>query len=285
MAELTNDNFAPIDISAMSANLEQRGDGIWVSRNRSEISYPEEGNLHCLALETSSFWFEHRNQCILEVMRRCPPPGMVFDVGGGNGYVALGLQQTGIPVTLVEPGLTGVQNAAKRGVNQLICSTLEDAGFIPGSFPAAGVFDVLEHIEDQQGFLQNLYKLLIPGGRVYLTVPAFNSLWSVADEYAGHYRRYTKKELSDVLVKAGFRVEYSTYIFFMLPPPILLFRALPSRFGMRKQQDWVSYTLEHSQRSGLSGRLLRKMLGWELAQIRAGKAIPVGGSCLVAAAK
>lgn len=285
MDKLASDNLKAIDISAISVNLQQRGDGIWVSPNQSEISYPEEGNLHCLALETSSFWFEHRNQCILEVMYRCPPPGMVFDVGGGNGYVALALQQAGIPVTLVEPGLTGVQNAAKRGVSQLICSTLEDAGFIPGSFPAAGVFDVLEHIEDQEGFLKNLYMLLVPGGRVYLTVPAFGSLWSEADEYAGHYRRYTKNELSEVLAKVGFRVEYISYIFFMLPPPILLFRVLPSRIGMRKRQDWVSYALEHSQRSGLTGYLLRKMLGWELAQVRAGKVIPVGGSCLVAAAK
>ncbi len=273
------------DIPAIAPGLEKSQDGIWFSRDQQDISYPDEGNAHCLALEENSFWFVHRSQCIQAVVRRFPPPGRVFDIGGGNGYVAAGLIQAGIPAALVEPGRQGVQNARQRGVDLLICSTLESAGFRPESLPAAGLFDVLEHISAEGEFLKSLHGLLVPGGRVYLTVPAFQPLWSADDDYAGHYRRYTRGMLSAALQKAGFRVEFSTYIFFMLPVPIFLFRALPSRMGMRKQEAWGSYHQEHSRRAGVTGWLLQRLLDWELAQIRCGRPVRLGGSCLAVAIK
>ncbi len=218
-------------------------------------------------------------------MRRYPPPGVVFDVGGGNGYVASGLKQAGIPVVLVEPGRQGIENARRRGLAPLICSTLEDAGFLPGSLPAVGLFDVLEHIREDEAFLQAVYPLLAPGGRVYLSVPAFRLLWSVDDDYAGHYRRYSVSQVQRILSRAGYQVEYAGYIFSMLPMPVLLMRALPSRLGWRKGDDWNRYQQEHTRLSGPAGRLLKHWLDWELGQLRRGRAIPFGGSCLVAARK
>jgi SAM-dependent methyltransferase len=268
-----------------STNLEKNSQGIWVSRTQAEISYPEEGNDHCLALEEDSFWFEHRNRCIVSLVSRFTPPGTLFDVGGGNGYVAAGLLRSGFQTALVEPGWQGITNARRRGVQTLVCSTLERAGFLPASLPAVGLFDVLEHISTQDNFLKTIYDLLVPGGRIYLTVPAFQSLWSTEDDYAGHYRRYTLQTLSAALVQAGFRVEYASYMFFMLPLPIWLFRALPTRLGISKQNDWDRYQQEHSQRSGIAGRVLDWLLAWELAQIRSGKRIWIGGSCLAAATK
>jgi SAM-dependent methyltransferase len=274
------------DLSAITGNLELGPDGIWVARSQEkEISYPDEGNLNCMALEEGSFWFEHRNRCIQAVMRGFLPAGMVFDVGGGNGYVAHGLQQAGIPVALVEPGPAGVQNARRRGVETLICSSLEDAGFHPGSLPAVGLFDVLEHIQEDAGFLKSIRNLLVPGGRVYLTVPAYPALWSADDDYAGHFRRYTLSGLSQVLQKAGLHTEFASYIFFMLPMPIFLFRAIPTRLGLRKQEAWDKYEQEHHAQPGLVGKLMEGLLGWELGRIRRGKAMPLGGSCLVVARK
>ena len=276
---------ASIDIGAMANNLERGPDGIWVARSRQQISYPDEGNDNCLALEADSFWFEHRSRCIQALMQRYPPPGTVFDVGGGNGYVAMGLQRAGIPVALVEPGQQGVQNARRRGISLLVCASLEDAGFLPGSLPAVGLFDVLEHIQSDLSFLRSIHDLLAPGGRVYLSVPAFQALWSVDDDYAGHYRRYHQAGLRQVLSEAGFKVLYTTYMFFMLPLPIFLVRSLPSRLGLRKQNAWDQYQQEHSSHPGLTGHVLDLLLDWELRSIRAGHRIPTGGSCLVAAEK
>jgi len=271
------------DISRISSHLQRNAEGIWVSDRQAEISYPEEGNENCLALETDSFWFEHRSRCIEAVMKRFPPPGPVFDIGGGNGYVAVGLQQAGFPVALLEPGRHGIENARRRGLNHLIWSTLEGAGFYEQSLPAAGLFDVLEHIQEDEMFLRAIYQILVPGGKLYLTVPAYTWLWSAADDYAGHYRRYTLRVLAELLGKAGFRCVFSTYLFWMLPVPALLFRSIPSRLGKQKPADWQRYQKEHAEREGLSGRLLDEFLGWELKRIRSGTPMRFGASCLVAA--
>ncbi len=278
----------------IAANLQPGPDGIWVARSSIEapdggsqppgaVSYPEEGNRKCLDLEAGSFWFAHRSRCIQAVVHSFPPPGMLFDVGGGNGYVALGLQQAGFPVALVEPGWQGVQNARRRGVETLVCSTLEEAGFYPGAVPAVGMFDVLEHIAADQAFLGAVQRLLVPGGRLYLTVPAFQALWSADDDYAGHHRRYTLGGLREALEQAGLRVEFASYFFFMLPLPIFLLRALPTRLGLRKQDAWDAYHQEHQSRPGIVGQGLDRLLGWELHRLRKNKTIPIGGSCLVAA--
>ena len=117
-----------LSLSEIAANLEQGTNGIWLARNVSEVSYPGEGHASCLAVEEASFWFRHRNNCILEVIKRLPPATPFFDVGGGNGYVAKALQDAGLEVVVVEPGATGALNARRRGVQHVIRASLEDAG-------------------------------------------------------------------------------------------------------------------------------------------------------------
>jgi 2-polyprenyl-3-methyl-5-hydroxy-6-metoxy-1,4-benzoquinol methylase len=278
--------MTPFDLSAFATNLERTPEGIWVARGSlKDISYPEDGNLNCLALEADSFWFEHRNHCIEAAMRILPPAGVVFDIGGGNGYVAHSLQQMGFPVALVEPGWQGVQNARRRGVETLVCSSLEDAGFQPDSLPAVSFFDVLEHIQKDKAFLKLSYDLLVPGGRLYLTVPAYQELWSADDDYAGHYRRYNRPGLLRLLQEVGLQVEFASYIFFLLPLPIFLFRVIPTRLGLRKKNAWDKYGQEHHTQPGLLGKLLEKTLEWELNLIRQRRQLPLGGSCLIVARK
>ena len=281
-------NFNPMtftNLHEIASGIEQAEPGLWVARAQSAISYPEDGNRWCLMLEENSFWFRHRSQAILALLQRCPPPGMLFDIGGGNGLVSLAAQQAGWQTVLLEPGPAGVQNARRRGVGLAIQSTLEDAGFLPGSLPAAGMFDVLEHIQDDQGFLRQVSDLLAPGGRLYLTTPAYQALWSYEDEFAGHHRRYTLGGLSKKLEAAGLQVEFSSYLFFFLPPPAWLLRALPSRLGLRRSVDIEQEVKEHKQPGGLAGRLLEALLRFELKRLQAGKRMPFGGSCLVAARK
>ena len=273
------------ELKGIAPGLELGADGIWYAPQRVPISYPEEGNLNCLALEADSFWFEHRNQCIQALMERFPAGGPLFDIGGGNGYVAMGLARAGIAAVLVEPGEGGARNARQRGVDPVICATLQEAGFQPASLPAASLFDVLEHIQDDAAFLRDLAGYLVPGGRVYLTVPAYGWLWSADDDYAGHFRRYTLTQLGRVLRAAGLQIEFGTYIFTLLPAPIWLMRTLPTRLGLRKQNEWDRYQQEHSSRPGLAGQLLNRLLRVELGWLKRGRSLPLGGSCLMVAKK
>lgn len=261
-------------------------DGILFSRKESQVSYPESGNKNCFELEDSSFWFIHRNQCILQMARKFCPDALFFDIGGGNGYVAKGLEDHGFKTVLIEPGLAGCQNARKRQLRTIVCSTLENASFKKNSLPTVGLFDVVEHIENDQAFLESITAFLKPGGFVFITVPAYQALWSNEDKDAGHFRRYSLHQLEQVIRKAGLQVRYSSYIFSILPLPVFFFRTLPSIFGMNKHSDNPDRHKEaHRGMFGAGRKLLQKFLDWELNRIRQGKRIPFGGSCFVVAQK
>jgi SAM-dependent methyltransferase len=272
-----------ITIDQLADNLVREPSGIWSARSETAVSYPDEGNARCLALEEHSFWFRHRNDCILAAMTLHPPGGVVFDIGGGNGFVASAIQSAGREVVLVEPGPAGAVNARARGLEHVICATLESAAFRSHVIPAAGLFDVLEHIADDGAFLRRLRELLIPRGRLYITVPAYRLLWSVEDDYAGHFRRYRQRSLVSTLERSGFTIDFATYIFALLPVPILLTRALPSRLGLRRDVSLATERREHDPGGGPVRALLEWTLRRELHALRAGRVIRCGGSCLVVA--
>ena len=268
------------NLNEIATGIGLSGEGIWFSSAAASVSYPASGNESCFRIEENSFWFKHRNRCLVETIRRFPPSGAVFDIGGGNGYVALAIQESGFDVVVVEPGPDGARNARRRGIRSVICATVENAGFLDRSMAAAGLFDVLEHIEDDLGFLKSLARRLLAGGRLYLTVPAFSALWSQEDNDAGHYRRYTLRQLRNVLERAGLEAEYLTYFFAFLPAPILLSRALPYRLGIRRRRAGEA---DHRALAGMIGSLLEGSLHRELARIRAGRKVVLGGSCLAVA--
>jgi SAM-dependent methyltransferase len=262
-------------------------DGIWYSSSASKISYPEDGNSTCFELEENSFWFKHRNSVILEVLKNFPPQsGAFFDVGGGNGFVASAIQRKGLPVILIEPGKTGIQNAKKRGIVNLLSSSLGDLQINESSISAIGLFDVLEHIEKEKEFLGQILKILKYDGRMYLTVPAYNLLWSAEDIYAGHYRRYNLETITKIIKEAGFLIEYRTYFFSILPVPVFIFRSLPFKMGFGRNGRNINKKVnDHSKREGITGRILARIWSWELKKIGNRGIISFGGSCLIVAKK
>jgi SAM-dependent methyltransferase len=271
-----------------SVGLTHGLDGIWYATEQEALSYPSEGNDQCFEIEDKSFWFRHRNACIVELVKKFPPRGNgpIFDVGGGNGFVAKGLMDVGWDVVLVEPGLAGARNAKKRGLQHVVCATTQTAGFRPASMAAIGVFDVVEHIEDDVAFLKHLHELLEPSGMLYLTVPAFNFLWSEADVSAGHYRRYTLRSLEESLQAAGLEVAFDTYFFRVLPLTVFLFRSLPFRLGLTSgSANSENMSRTHGTDEGIMVRVMRRMLAPEANSLARGQSIAFGGSCLLAACK
>jgi hypothetical protein len=278
-----------IDLATISGNLEQTSEGIWCCRSLSPISYPEWGNEACFHVEDSSFWFRHRSACILEAVRQFPPSGPVFDIGGGNGFVAKSMQDAGLEVVLLEPGAVGAANARRRGIQYVVRATLEDAGFLPERLPAIGLFDVVEHMEDDRQFMELIRFHLSARGRVYLTVPAYQALWSLEDIVAGHHRRYNSGAIRELLVKAGFAVEFLTGFFRFLPLAILAFRVIPFRLGlaMSPEADEVRNTMKRQHE--IKSRWISRTLNWiqqrETTRIRGRCQSRFGASWLVVARK
>jgi len=253
--------------------------------SQATVSYPVEANEIFYSIEERSFWFRHRNDCILAAVRRSPPAGELLDVGGGNGFVALHLQAHGFPVALLEPG-SGARRARERGVRRVIQSDLEHAGLEKGSVSAVGLFDVVEHIRDDHAFLMDIHHLLQPRGRLYLTVPAYGWLWSQADEDAGHFRRYSRRGLRRLLRGAGFQVDYLAALFFWLPPAIVLFRTLP-RLLRGPASGGLSPEKQESDHHppSLLSPLLDVLNRREQGMINRGDSLPFGSSWLAVATR
>jgi SAM-dependent methyltransferase len=275
-----------VDVASLSDTLHfDARTGLWRANvgDDGSLSYPAGHNAACFRLEDGSFWFTHRNRCIVAAVRRFQPDGFILDVGGGNGVVAQALIEAGYQTALLEPGVVGAQNArAGRRLPTVINATIEDAAIRPGSVANVALFDVLEHIEDDRDFVRRLHVTVRPGGLFFLTVPAFNWLWSMSDVDAMHYRRYTGKTLADVL-SGWFDVLYSTCLFGRLVPLSLVVRALPYRIGMARSKPAHVYEREHAvKRRGLAG-VFASVLDHEVAAIAAGRPLAIGSSLLVVA--
>jgi SAM-dependent methyltransferase len=271
------------EILRIGRNLEHAGDGVLAAHTASRVSYPETGHDVCYSLEDRSFWFRHRNDCIVLALKAFPPGGTLFDVGAGNGFVARGIRDESFDVVALEAGAQGVRNARARELRPVIWGAIQDCGFEPSTIPSVGLFDVLEHIEERASFLAHIRHVLVDGGRLYLTVPAYQALWSYEDEDAGHFRRYTLATLRRELDEAGFVLEYGTYIFSFLPLPILLLRTLPYRLGIRGSTGTETAGRDHASASGAAGAVLERFLRFEREAVTARRAVPFGGSCLAVA--
>jgi SAM-dependent methyltransferase len=184
----------------------------------------------------------------------------------------------------VEPGRLGAVNAKKRNLENIFCGVVSDLMGLAGQVPSIGSFDVIEHIENDDAFVKEIYKLLKNNGTFFVTVPAFQFLWSDEDTIGGHFRRYSMKKIVRLLEKNNFDVVYSTYLFSFLTLPLFFIRSLPSKMGIRKKLK-TQTTSEHNQGSGLLGKAMDSIWKWELGRIHQQKSIPFGTSCLIVAKK
>lgn len=283
MAAKIAPNDGMFDIHRISDNLNLSPEGIWVGPRSTYFRFLPDDPTDWVQVQEQSFWYGHRNNCLKEIFKNFPQEGIALEVGAGDGFVSLGLQQMGMEVVAVEPDIKRARNAKLRGVENVISAKLEDIKWKPGSVGGVGLFDVLEHIEDDVAFLRQVKGMLKLGGRLYVSVPAYRWLWSKEDNEAGHLRRYTLGTLRKKLEMAGFVVEYASYFFGVLAVPILLLRSFPSRLGIRKNRTHLSNCREHQPKIPVVTNALNYFLSREVQAIRNKSIKLFGASCLVVA--
>ena len=123
---------------------------------------------------------------------------------------------------------------------------------------------------------------------IFITVPAYQFLWSNDDTVGGHFKRYTIKSLNQLLEETGFSKNYATYFYSFLILPIFIFRTIPYIFKITRPKKDVKvekYTKEHKNRKGLIGKLLQLLFKLEYSLISKNKTILFGGSILLVAKK
>lgn len=92
------------------------------------------------------------------------------------------------------------------------------------------LMDILEHIEFDNLFLSNIVTNSEPETVYFISVPAFNRLFSPHDVYLKHFRRYNRKQLISLVEKSGLTIIKSFYCFHILFFPVALMRILKKVF-------------------------------------------------------
>jgi SAM-dependent methyltransferase len=216
--------------------------GVYLAGESSAVSYPTAG-LSALGLHGGSgYWFDHRAAAVVEALTSATDARAIWDVGAGTGAMSVRLARAGFDVVSVEPLIEGATAIRQLGGEAVFCGSLEALRLPDHSLRLVGLFDVIEHLAQPADLLNEVQRVLEPGGLVVITVPALQALWSTEDEVAGHHRRYTRKGLDGFMESLGFRTRQSEYLFASLVLPALALRAIPYRLGRRRAAETVHRT-------------------------------------------
>jgi SAM-dependent methyltransferase len=226
--------------------------------------------------EDRHWWYRGRRR-VLDVAldgMHLSPDARVLDAGCGSGRNMVELRHYG-QVTGIELSSTSVQAARERHVGEVFEGSVLDMPFADDSFDLAVSLDVVEHLEDDVAALRELRRVVAPGGRLLVTVPAYQWLWSRHDVINHHHRRYSRGTLVGAAEQAGWICQSTTHFNAFLLPLAIGMRAVEffSRNGEGSSLDlWIPPTPLN--------RGLQQPLNLEAGLIGRGVRIPAGLSLL-----
>jgi SAM-dependent methyltransferase len=226
--------------------------------------------------EDRHWWYRGRRTVLEGVIADLdlPPSARILDAGCGSGRNMIELRRHGT-VTGVELSEASVEIARGRGAGEVVAGSVLEMPFPDASFDFAVSLDVVEHLEDDLGALRELRRVIAPGGRLLLTVPAYQWLWSGHDEINHHHRRYTRRSLKRVAEAAGWKQARTTYFNSLLLPVAIVLRVL-DRFNTKTTESSLDLWVP----PGPANWLLERPLTLEAAMIGRGGRIPAGLSLL-----
>ncbi|RJR19316.1 MAG: class I SAM-dependent methyltransferase [Desulfobacteraceae bacterium] len=234
-------------------------------------------------LESGHFWFTARNRLIRWAVSRYFPLARSFlDLGCGTGDLLAEIEM--YRPRIIPYGADFYVEALIVASRKLKRSELFQADIrtIPfrNEFDLIGLFDVLEHIDEDEAVLREANKALAPGGGILVTVPQHPALWSCQDEYGCHLRRYRAHEIRSKLKKTGFRIIFETSFVSLLLPAMALNRLFN---GLKKKKKCDP--MAELKIPSILNRVFARIMFMELLLIERGISFPAGGSLIFAAVK
>ena len=231
-------------------------------------------------IEDWHWWFTGRRRIFLALLDKYLPripeaaTRRILDVGSGTGTFIQALAAYG-DVLGIDADEAAVQFCRARGLTNVQLVPSPRLPFPDGSFDLLTALDVLEHIDDDRGALDEWYRVTAPGGMLLLSVPAYRFLWGRQDEISCHKRRYTAAEIRHLVHGVGFsirRLSYFNTILFPLIANVRVFRRIMcSRGGTTSD-----FTMT---RPGLANKWLAGLFSFE-KEVVTYVDLPVGVSLL-----
>jgi SAM-dependent methyltransferase len=190
-------------------------------------------------LEEGHFWFKGRRTIFFDLIRRSLGPDrrdlQVLEIGCGAGGMLDPLAEFGT-VTGIDVAHDYIEFCRQRGHDRVITGSGYELPFKDQSFDMIALFDVIEHIPDDLKVMQEVRRVLRPGGQVFVSVPAYQFLFSQNDRVAHHLRRYTAGRLERLLRSAGLQPSkttyFNTFLFPLILPAVLVLKLKERLFGL-----------------------------------------------------
>ncbi len=231
-------------------------------------------------IEDTHWWFRGRRKIferVLAPMAARDEPMRILDIGFGTGAMLTFLARYGAVIGM-DMSAEAIRFARTRCDRPMLLGDITKVPLADGTLDLVTAFDIVEHVDDEQGALAELARVCKPGGHVLLTVPAFQLLWGNQDVVSHHKRRYRLGQLQRSVEGVGLRIVTLSYFNSLLFPIVAAVRVArrlrgESHDGEMPKSDFtmtkpglVNDTLTHV--FGAEGRLLTR---WRL---------PVGVSLL-----
>lgn len=186
-----------------------------------ETSYSGRDNLEAMKKAT------RYNNYLVELIRKFATGDRIVDHGAGAGTFARLVSEGGAKVVCMEPDVDLRNELSASGFE--VAATL--AEIAEESVDYAYTLNVLEHIRDDGEAITELHRCLKPGGKLLVYVPAFQVLYSQMDEHVGHFRRYRRGPLAQLLSSAGFDVKAARYVDSLGFVATLVYKLIGDRSG------------------------------------------------------
>ena len=172
-------------------------------------------------LDQRHWWYRARREVIAALIARTaklPDKAAILEIGCGTGHnlAMLGRFGTVDALELDDEARTLAEERLGRSVMRAPLPELE--GVIDRHYDLIGAFDVIEHIDDDHAAVASIAAKLKPGGTFIMTVPAHQWMWSAHDVVNHHKRRYSKRQLRDLIASAGLRLDKVGYFNSLLFP-------------------------------------------------------------------
>ncbi len=195
-------------------------------------------------MEDNHFWHKNRKRLFSKLLSSSKKGSFdhLADIGCGNGSIVKYFQkgEQFKTVTGIDGYPQALLNARKRSENSILI--LKDINKLrelkPDNLYDVVVFaDVLEHLDAPLNVLQQCFDLMQPGGVLLISVPASMALWSERDVFLGHRKRYGKRDLKDMVTKAGFDVVKCNYLFSHLFAPAYIGRKVLGKMSDKSGEE------------------------------------------------
>lgn len=226
--------------------------------------------------EEKNWWFVGRRKAVLEVLKNTPKDAKIVDIGCSGGPLLLDLQKKGYTdVHGVDFSPEAIELCKERGIVNAHEMDGAATTFPDNTFDVVVSSDSLEHIEAEEKALKEWLRILKPGGKLYLFVPAHMYLWSKHDEVNHHFRRYSYKGLKTAVTAAGFEIKKQTYWNFALFFPVYVVRKISNLFSKKEGEPG-----DITNSDSITNKLLLKFISIE-NKIFASTGFPIGVSLYV----